>query len=183
MNYYVVTNKLTNKKFIGMPKWDSLERIEARKRQDAASGNYNAARGLADAMSEDGCDNFTFEFILRNYNGDCREKLYDLIDEYKTFCPDGYNYKSRDKKLRSKHIHNRLNADNAILKAKFLSGSIIEISFRTLQDAATYIKSNYRLTDSIRTVETNIRHSLTFKEPCYECMWELVNGESQETNN
>lgn len=88
INIYKITNKITDKNYIGKTKKDLHERLhehyKSSKRNDTNSLLHKAIRKY-------GIDNFEIQLIVKIINEDANLNEIKYIKEYKSFSPYGYN--------------------------------------------------------------------------------------------
>jgi group I intron endonuclease len=86
---YVITNRVTGKRYVGQTRRTLTQRFNAHKK---VVGKSNACKALSDAMQRYGVDNFTIEALCRcESQEELDRREVEFIAKLGTFAPSGYN--------------------------------------------------------------------------------------------
>ena len=99
MYVYQITNKVNNKKYIGITN-------NPKKRWENHKCNNNPTMAIAKAIKKYGVNNFDFEILLSGLSiEEASNKEIQLIKELDTKVPNGYNVADEGKYNISNKIH------------------------------------------------------------------------------
>lgn len=180
MNYnytfYKLTNKISGMSFIGRTR-KSLEDMRHMKGQQATASTSVGAPLLQRAFLEYGRDNFECSVIKQC---ECSQSeafkiVNQLIEEYDTITPNGYNINASKGKSGKHADHVKETRYDRPVKITFPRGSIISMEFASIVAAINYFIYTGRLVNTAQSYMQKAVNAASLKERYLDVKWEFVN--------